>query len=200
MGGKDCFGGAWRKRSGFNEEKLPGKEEKRGGTGIREIQIVSLVGIAMMAALCDLSSGKIPNALIAAGLGMGLTCQVALRGILGVIFFLGGMLLPALVLGILYYFRMIGAGDIKLLCVLGGFLGPAGAAGCMLRSLFAAGVLSLLIMWRRHILRKRIRYFWEFVVAYQESGRWRSYLEGVEEYAKFCFSVPVLIGILWCLT
>ncbi|MCD7884411.1 MAG: prepilin peptidase [Lachnospiraceae bacterium] len=159
--------------------------------------MVSLAGIAMTAVLCDLSSGKIPNALIVVGLGMGLTCQIASRGLLGVIFFLGGMLLPALVLGILYYFRMIGAGDIKLLCVIGGFLGPAGAVGCMARSLFAAGVISLLIMCRRRTLWKRLLYLWEFVVAYGESGRWRSYLEGVEEHARFCFSVPVLIGILW---
>ncbi|MCD8104025.1 MAG: prepilin peptidase [Lachnospiraceae bacterium] len=158
--------------------------------------MVSLAGVAMAAVLCDLSSGRIPNGLIAAGLGMGFTCQVFSRGLLGVIFFFGGMLLPTLLLGALYYFRMIGAGDIKLFCVVGGFLGPAGAAGCMMRSLFTAAVFSAVIMCRDHSLRKRLLYFWQYARAYVESGLWRPYLDDVEEDAKFCFSVPVLIGIL----
>lgn len=36
---------------------------------------------------------------------------------------LGGSILPLFLLAVLYYFRMLGAGDIKLFCAIGGLMG-----------------------------------------------------------------------------
>ncbi|MCC8137297.1 MAG: prepilin peptidase [Clostridiales bacterium] len=173
-----------------------GFPERRNTFIYRDIQMVSLTGIAMTAVLCDLWAERIPNAVIAAGLAMGMIYQLFEEGPLGLILFLGGALLPLLLLGGLYFFRMLGAGDIKLLCVAGGFFGPAGVFVCLMRSLFAAGVLSLLILYRHHELGERLGYFLRYVSDYAKSGQWRPYLDGVKENARFCFSVPVLIGIL----
>ncbi|MCC8050752.1 MAG: prepilin peptidase [Clostridiales bacterium] len=161
--------------------------------------MISLTGIAMTAVLCDLWVNRIPNAIIAVGLAMGLVYQLFAEGPLGLIFFLGGVLLPVLLLGALYYFRMLGAGDIKLLCVVGGFLGPAGVWACFVRSVFIAAVISLAVLYRRHELGERLRYFWKYIGDYSKNGQWKPYLDGVKESARFCFSVPVLIGILLCL-
>lgn len=127
---------------------------------------------------------------------MGLTCQLWEEGILGVILFTGGILLPVLLFGILYYFRMMGAGDIKLLCVAGGFLGPIGGFSCIVRSLLIAAVFSLTIMCRHHIFGKRMSYLWTYINECSEGVKWRSYMDGTDEQAKFCFSIPVLMGIL----
>ncbi|MCD8015274.1 MAG: prepilin peptidase [Lachnospiraceae bacterium] len=162
----------------------------------REIQVISLTAIAMTAVLCDLWSGRIPNAVIAVGLAMGLVCRFFAEGAIGVILSLGGMCLPVLFFGVLYYFRMMGAGDIKLLCVAGGFLGPTGVLSCILRTLFVAAAFSLVILYRNHSLGKRLDYLRRYVCDYAESGKWQPYMEQAGEDAKFCFSVPVLIGIL----
>ncbi|MCD7716747.1 MAG: prepilin peptidase [Lachnospiraceae bacterium] len=158
--------------------------------------MISLTGIAVTAALCDLWEDRIPNAVIAVGLAMGLVYQLFAEGPLGLILFWGGVLLPVLLLGGLYFFRMLGAGDIKLLCVAGGFLGPLGALACFVRSLFVAAAVSLVILYRRHELGERLRYFWDYVSECAESREWKPYLAGVKESARFCFSVPVLVGIL----
>lgn len=162
----------------------------------REIQMLSLTGIAMTAVLCDLWTERIPNAVISVGLAMGMVYQLYAEGIAGFLLFLGGVMLPVLLFGILYFFRMMGAGDIKLLCVAGGFLGPTGAFSCIVRSVFAAAVISAVILYQNRTLEGRLRYFWNYVMDYSATRQWKPYMDGVDEKAKFCFSVPVLIGIL----
>ncbi|MCD8347839.1 MAG: prepilin peptidase [Lachnospiraceae bacterium] len=158
--------------------------------------MLSLTGIAVTAVLCDLWTERIPNAVIFVGLAMGLVYQLYAEGFVGMILYLGGVMLPILLFGTLYFFRMMGAGDIKLLCVAGGFLGPAGIFSCIVRSVFAAAVISVVILYRNHTLESRLLYFWKYVTDYSATGQWKPYMDGVDERAKFCFSVPVLIGIL----
>lgn len=159
--------------------------------------MVSLTGIATAAVLCDLQTGRIPNALIAVGLAWGLTYQLLANGILGWILFAGGALLPFLLLGGLFYFRMIGAGDVKLLCAAGGFLGPGEVLACMAWSAVFGGVISLIMIYRRRMLRRRVGYLARYVRDYALTGQWKPYLDGSTERSGFCFSVPVLLGIVW---
>lgn len=160
------------------------------------IQIMSLLLITEAAVLCDLYSGRIPNGLILAGLGLGMIYQCCSAGAVGFVFCIGGMILPVILLGFLYYFRMIGAGDIKLFCVLGGFLGPGVCFQCIVRAVLAGGVISLAILLYHRNFGRRIFYLMEYVRDYLETGVWRPYLAGVREQDKFCFSIPVFISIL----
>jgi prepilin peptidase CpaA len=154
--------------------------------------------MVMAAVLLDLQKGRIPNALIVTGLLLGGVYQLFEKGVAGVIFFLGGVLLPILLFGWLYYFRMIGAGDIKLLCVVGGFLGPSECFSCIRAAVFAGGVIALAIMFRHHSLVRRMSRFLGYARQYSRENKWSSYLAETEEEARFCFSVPVLFGILCC--
>lgn len=163
---------------------------------LKVIQIMSLLLITEAAVLCDLESGRIPNGLILAGIGMGVIYQCCAEGAVGLILCLGGMILPVILLGFLYYFRMIGAGDIKLFCVLGGFLGPGICFWCIVRAILAGGVISLAIMLYYGNFFERLFYFIEYVREYLETGVWKPYLSGVGEKARFCFSIPVLFSIL----
>lgn len=155
-----------------------------------------LLVLALSAVLSDLRSGRIPNGLIAAGLVCGLFSQLFDRGMTGWITFLGGAFLPVLILGILYYFRMIGAGDIKMICMAGGFMGPADCFSCIVWSVLFGGAISAAVMiYRRNVIR-RLLYFAEYLMRYTETGRWNPYLAGVNDDAKFCFSIPILLGII----
>lgn len=148
------------------------------------------------AVLYDLGSGRIPNSIILAGLGMGLIYQAVWLGPVGILVYFGGILLPVLILGILYYFRMIGAGDIKLLCVAGGFLGPAACFSCIVCSILLGGVISLILTVYYRNLLQRFLYFAAYMEEYARTKTWRSYLQNTESQARFCFSVPVFFSIL----
>ncbi len=111
--------------------------------------------------------------------------------------FAGGAGLPLLMFGLLYYYRMIGAGDIKLLCAAGGYMGPMGCLSCMVSAILFGGVIAIWIMIRRRNFVQRMYYFLQYIGECSEKGQWRSYLSGTQESAEFCFSIPVLLGVLW---
>lgn len=161
-----------------------------------EIHIVLLLCLVMAAVLSDLKSGKIPNGVIAAGLLCGLMYQLSEKGFTGFILYCGGIFLPILIFGFFYYFRMIGAGDIKLLCMAGGFFGPSGSFDCVMWAILLGGAISFGIMMYHHNISERLLFFSKYISHYSEEKQWKPYLSTVGEKAKFSFSVPILLGIL----
>ena len=57
-----------------------------------------------------------------------------------------GLLVPILILGILFIFRMLGAGDIKLLSVIGSMIGPTKILNCISYSFLIGAVISAALM------------------------------------------------------
>ena len=101
----------------------------------------------------DISTRKIPNWLVLAGLVVGVTGNLALAlmepgggtGLLADGLFqslLGGVVGLCLTLP-LYALRAMGGGDVKLMAAVGTFLGPLQVAGAVLLTFVAGGVLSL---------------------------------------------------------
>lgn len=162
-----------------------------------EIQLLALLCVVMTAVLFDLQRGRIPNSVIVTGVLLGGAYHLFTGGILGTMIFLGGVFLPVVMFGAFYYFRMIGAGDVKLLCVVGGFLGPSACFSCIVAAVLSGGVISMVLMAHRHNFNQRLVCFSDYVSRCSKDGRWNSYLEGMQEDAKLCFSVPVLLGILY---
>ncbi|MDO4323007.1 MAG: prepilin peptidase [Lachnospiraceae bacterium] len=163
---------------------------------MKEIQMLSLLCIAGTAVLFDLHEGRIPNGIVVTGILWGGTYQLFARGAMGLLLFLGGVFLPILLFGGFYYFRMIGAGDIKLMCVMGGFLGPSDCFACITAAILFGGMISLAIILRRHNISQRLICLSDYIDQYSKEKQWNSYLEKTKEDARFCFSVPVLLGIL----
>ena len=74
-------------------------------------------------AVCmDLMQEKVDNGWILAAWVLGLGYQIGAGGGPGIARFLAGAALPLLLLYILFRFRMLGAGDIKLLSAVGCFM------------------------------------------------------------------------------
>ena len=99
-------------------------------------QCFFLMPIGLCAVFFDLRKGKIPNELIVIGLILGCCFQIRQAKAVGLLLFLGGACIPVVLGAGIYYFRMMGAGDMKLWAVVGGFLGPQRAVYCMIASLF----------------------------------------------------------------
>ena len=87
-------------------------------------QCFFLIPIGLFAVFFDLRKGKIPNELIVIGLILGCCFQIRQAKAVGLLLFLGGVCIPVVLGAGIYYFRMMGAGDMKLWAVVGGFLGP----------------------------------------------------------------------------
>jgi prepilin peptidase CpaA len=116
---------------------------------------VLLLWLVLQAAVTDLALRKIPNVLVLSGLLLAL----ALHGLAGppwtlLTQWLGGTLAGFFLFLPLYLARGMAAGDVKLMAMVGAFVGPLRAFDIALLSFAAGGVLGLMLMvasgqWRR---------------------------------------------------
>ena len=132
----------------------------------------------------------------------GLVTQLIRYGAAGAGIFLFGMLFPILALYILFYFHMLGAGDIKLLSAVGGFLGVPAILKCMIVSFLSGAVLSIGIILVCGNLPQRLTKFFNYFQTYFTKRKYQKKTEPVPYYdgkwGMECihFSVPVLMGVL----
>lgn len=75
------------------------------------------------AVVFDVKTNRIPNVLNGIGSLAGMLSQLVENGIKGTLGSLAGMLIPVGILFVLFAFRVVGAGDIKLLAMIGTFVG-----------------------------------------------------------------------------
>jgi len=116
-----------------------------------ELSVLLLVTLAM---LSDLRSRRIPNRLLAVALAVALLEQCLQLGVIdGGLAWLGGCLVGLLLLMPGYLLRVMGAGDVKLLAVVGAFFSPLGAVQIGLMSCVFGGLYGLIAMIRQRQVR-----------------------------------------------
>lgn len=111
-----------------------------------------LVLIAMLAAavVTDLRSHRIPNLLLLPALGLALMLHTMNGGIDGLITAASGLAVGLAMLSPLYLVGGMAAGDVKLLGVVGSFLGPSVAVVAGMATMMAGGVFGIaVIVWHR---------------------------------------------------
>lgn len=118
-----------------------------------------IVTLLSVAAMCDLFYAKIPNEVIATGLVSALLYHLINAGTNDLSVYLAGMMLPLLTGAAVYVFGVLGAGDIKLLCVVGAFLGVRGVLGsfgyAVLMGTVWGGIKMIIAgRWRRFPIRR----------------------------------------------
>ena len=128
------------------------------------LTLLTLVTLLLTAVVCDLRTRRIPNTLVAVGIALGLFFLIAARmggdhvvnsvGTTGIVSaLLGGLTGLALFLPF-YALRTMGAGDVKLLAMIGVWLGPQHVAWAALWTLLAGGALALLVALGTGVLRQ----------------------------------------------
>ncbi|MET0265843.1 MAG: prepilin peptidase [Duganella sp.] len=115
---------------------------------------LAVLGILLALAVWnDLRTRRIPNALVFGGAVIGLLLNSFLPpgdglfiqpfGGIGFLAALGGLALGLALLLPMYALRALGAGDVKLMAMVGAFVGAWPVAGITLLTLLAGGVLAL---------------------------------------------------------
>lgn len=160
------------------------------------IVICLLLLYSFLAMLFDLVTDRIPNYLVAAELIVGFACQLYIFGPMGILSFLGGIAVPFALSYVLFLFRMIGAGDIKLLMALGSVAGFPLNAKLMLWAVICGGIISAVIMWRRTGFMPRLTYLISYVRDFIRTGERKPYRKEGGGAENFHFSVAIFAAVL----
>jgi prepilin peptidase CpaA len=155
-----------------------------------------VIGVAGVAALCDLKTRRIPNALT---FGAALAAVVAhgyVEGWSG-----AGTSVLGWTVGVAAFFPFfalggLGAGDIKLLGAIGAWLGPVAAVWVVLFSGIAGGVLAVLVALFSGYLVRAFSNVWGLLTYWRVMGlRSSPELTLVNEAApRLAYAVPVFAG------
>lgn len=130
---------------------------------IAECAVMLLCGLLLIAVWTDVKGHRIPNWLVLAGAILGILLNTILpegRGFVSILpgglgfwHALAGMTFGLAVPMPMYILRAMGAGDVKLMAMVGAFLGPLALCMAALIIFITGGVLSLLTALRYGTLR-----------------------------------------------
>lgn len=158
-----------------------------------------LVVVLLCAAWSDFRSNRIPNALVFSGAGMAVLLNAVLPGGLGIQSSLTGLGLGLALMLPIYVLKAIGAGDVKLMAMIGAFLGPADVLGALLFSFLVGGMLALVVALRKRVLRKvltNIKLILFMGAAKISMGSLPTMEDAPESAGKLPFGVAIATGTL----
>ncbi len=113
---------------------------------IEIIPILFLIIVLIIAAIYDYRFNRIPNWLTFPTMIGAVTYHTVIKGFEGLIFGLEGIGIGVAALIVFYLIGWMGAGDIKLLGAVGGFLGPKGVFIAFLFTAIVGGIYALLLL------------------------------------------------------
>lgn len=163
--------------------------------------IIILFLVLTVAAITDLLFDKIYNEWLLGAMAAGLCYAVWKDGAAGLLRALVSMTIPFALLYPLFIIGGLGAGDVKLLSVVGCFLTIKESIWCLGLSFLLGAAISLLKMTVERNFLERMKYFLSYVVDVFNSGEWKLYEEDGRDRkkrkeGKIHFSVPVLLGMV----
>ncbi len=100
-------------------------------------------GFVIAAVVSDIRFQRISNRLILTGLGVGLIRRLLLEGSAGLLAGVIQIILPVIFLYLFFLIGALGAGDIKLFSLIGGFVNLKELATCVIAAFVIGAVWSL---------------------------------------------------------
>jgi len=155
--------------------------------------------LLLAAAWVDIKSRRIPNRLVFWGTGAGIVLNAVLPDSPGFLGALGGLALGLGLMFPFYVLRAMGAGDVKLMGMVGAFLGPADLVGALLGTFVAGGVLALAVALGTGVfprLLRNLRVMFYLAVSRIYTGRLPSFEEAPETAARLPYAVAICVGTL----
>ncbi|SDZ18020.1 prepilin peptidase CpaA [Evansella caseinilytica] len=123
-----------------------------------------LFGYLLTALYWDVRYTRLPNWLTAGGMAVGLLYHIVTNGLQGLMFSAGGLLVAGGIFLLLYIFKALGAGDVKLFAAIGSLVGIELVLYFMMYSVIFAGIIGIVILlFTRTFLSKMTAAFFAFL-------------------------------------
>lgn len=154
--------------------------------------------LLLLSALADMRADRIPNGFILLGAVCGIAGSILLgRGLSSI---LASVISAFLLMYPLYMIGALGAGDIKLLMLIGCFQ-QTGELMVILAGAFVIGAgFSVVKLITERNGRERLQYFLAYLQEVWRTGHWKIYGEDLkQDYHTYCknkihFAVPILFS------
>ena len=148
------------------------------------------------AALMDIQRTKVDNGWLLFCVLVSLFTRIWKMDVSSLGTWICGLLVPILILWILFIFRMLGAGDIKLLSVIGSMIGPTKILNCISYSFLIGAVIAAALMVSNGIVCQRFLYLFRYIRAYSKTGKREPYGKSGMPLENFHFTVPIFLSAL----
>jgi prepilin peptidase CpaA len=159
-----------------------------------------LFALLLAAAVIDLRIYKIPNWLTLGGMAFALVYSlfVPFSRDLGITWAMGGLLLGFFVMLPMYAMGVMGAGDVKLMAMVGAFLGLTDTLFALIFAMIAGGVAAVLVALLRKSMWRMVRNVKNVVQAatYATLGGMKPqvYLDSSQSVGKLPYGVSICAG------
>lgn len=160
-------------------------------TALKAGLILTILGLALYQ---DLRENKIKNTVTFPAALLGLAVNAAETGTGGIVFSMKGWLVPVMSLMALYIINVLGAGDIKLFAAIGSIMGLKFAVLSFIFSVYAGGVIALVILLKQGALAARMKKILCYIKFTVATGRIVPYTARGDRSSKFIFSAAIVPG------
>lgn len=161
-----------------------------------DFSLTAAFGLALLFSILsniqDYKAYKIRNPLILVFLGIGFGLHLITHDILQ---WAMGMVIP-MVLFPLFALRMLGAGDIKALCAVGGLLGARLSGYAVVFSILSSGIFAVFVMLARKNAKVRFQKLFQYLKNCYLARRIAAYTDEWETDGVFRFSYGITMGIV----
>lgn len=163
------------------------------------IKTVLIMTLVVMAVINDLHSYKVRNKITLTFAIIGIVYNISFYGLQNFYSTVLGLTVPFLILFPLYAVKIIGAGDIKLFCSIGTFLGLKLILMDIAYSFFAGAVIASVIMLTRKNAFSRFKYFFTYIKCCLLCMKVMPYadLTAQQDGTKMHFTIPIALGTIY---
>ncbi len=154
-----------------------------------------LAVILITATIIDIKYRRIPNWLIGSGLILALWIHFLSGGTGAVIFALKGFALGIGLLWIPFAVGGIGAGDVKLLGLVGAFKGVAFVVSAFLWMAFWGGLMAVFVLYRKGQLGRTLVNLLPGTIKYRLSFSARPVLAEQNEKVTYPYALAIALGV-----
>lgn len=163
----------------------------------RTVLLLILSNVLLVAVINDLREHKIPNWLTFPAMVGAVVFHTALNGWAGCLYSLQGIGLGMALLLVPYLLRGMGAGDVKLLGAVGGFLGPQGVFRSFLFIGIVGGIYVIAVLAFQGTLKETLSRYWRILKGFI-STLTLTYIPspGMKNQARLPYGVAIALGTL----
>ena len=166
----------------------------------RTVKDFIVFGLLIAAVWNDCISYKVRNSIIIMGLTAGFLFRIEECGVRGIVIWFLGVALPIVLFWMLFRYKMLGAGDIKLFSVIGGMYGLPVVINTIILAFLAGGVLSVIRLLQTGGFRNRLQYLAGFISSQCKERKIISYYQQERDGRTpvIHFTIAILIGFIGC--